>query len=409
MSKHTTLWTIALVVTLVAAVYQRVDGAELPRARDRDARRPDLRPSGRAHARDDLGPGDCPFAFPTRSSRAKSAGAAFRAPRRTTSCPSTGTATCSRRRSPSSPRPASSSSRSSCGAASSSSSSRRARPSPASRIPSRSGCSSRTSSRCSRRCCCRHGPASPPSRAGAWGSMRGMTLVFLVAGGFVLGPIVQHQAFGAYWTGIPFGFDLTDNKVLIALVAWGVAAGDGDAARRTPGRRRRGDCDDAGLQRTVWGSRSSWTSCPAERDEPCWLAARARRLRSLPARPGRAGAAREERRGARPRKRPSRVWGGAPRKLEAEFLRPTPEGRAADAEQFGCLLGWKVLQGILQRGALRRARRSFRLHVVPPELSKSPSVHAGDASSTCRWRELPTCGMARPARVALLGGPRRLE
>lgn len=47
-----------------------------------------------------------------------------------------------------------------------------------------------------------------------------MTVFFLTLGGMILGPIVQHHAFGEYWTGIPFGYDLTDNKTLIALVAW---------------------------------------------------------------------------------------------------------------------------------------------------------------------------------------------
>jgi len=51
-----------------------------------------------------------------------------------------------------------------------------------------------------------------------------LTLAFLIPGGFVLGPIMQAQAFGDYWTGIPFGWDLTDNKTLIALVAWLLAA-----------------------------------------------------------------------------------------------------------------------------------------------------------------------------------------
>jgi hypothetical protein len=51
-----------------------------------------------------------------------------------------------------------------------------------------------------------------------------LTVVLLVAGGFVLGPIVQKFAFGAYWTGIPWGWDLTDNKTLFAGVAWSVAA-----------------------------------------------------------------------------------------------------------------------------------------------------------------------------------------
>ncbi|GAB4297937.1 MAG: hypothetical protein Kow0098_22630 [Ignavibacteriaceae bacterium] len=49
------------------------------------------------------------------------------------------------------------------------------------------------------------------------------TLVFLLLGGFIFGPIVQKYAFDAYWTGIPFGTDLTDNKTLIALTGWLVA------------------------------------------------------------------------------------------------------------------------------------------------------------------------------------------
>jgi len=51
----------------------------------------------------------------------------------------------------------------------------------------------------------------------------GMTLVFLLLGGFVFGPIVQKFAFGQFWTGWPLGEDLTDNKVLFALVAFVVA------------------------------------------------------------------------------------------------------------------------------------------------------------------------------------------
>ncbi len=42
----------------------------------------------------------------------------------------------------------------------------------------------------------------------------------LVVGGLVLGPMVQKAAFGAYWTGWPLGSDLTDNKTLIAFLAW---------------------------------------------------------------------------------------------------------------------------------------------------------------------------------------------
>lgn len=51
-----------------------------------------------------------------------------------------------------------------------------------------------------------------------------VTTGLLLFGGFVLGPLVQKFAFDAYWTGIPFGYDLTDNKTLIAGVAWILAA-----------------------------------------------------------------------------------------------------------------------------------------------------------------------------------------
>lgn len=47
-----------------------------------------------------------------------------------------------------------------------------------------------------------------------------ITLALLVVGGFVFGPLMQHQAFGDAWTGIPLGWDLTDNKTLIAFLGW---------------------------------------------------------------------------------------------------------------------------------------------------------------------------------------------
>ena len=42
----------------------------------------------------------------------------------------------------------------------------------------------------------------------------------LLLGGMLLGPVVQKYAFGELWTGIPFGWDLTDNKTLIAFAFW---------------------------------------------------------------------------------------------------------------------------------------------------------------------------------------------
>lgn len=50
-----------------------------------------------------------------------------------------------------------------------------------------------------------------------------ITWVLLFTGGMILGPIVQYNAFGDYWTGIPFGWDLTDNKTLIAVIFWTIA------------------------------------------------------------------------------------------------------------------------------------------------------------------------------------------
>jgi hypothetical protein len=48
-------------------------------------------------------------------------------------------------------------------------------------------------------------------------------LGLFVVGGLILGPVVQKYAFGAYWTGWPFGTDLTDNKTAVAVLAWLVA------------------------------------------------------------------------------------------------------------------------------------------------------------------------------------------
>ncbi len=49
------------------------------------------------------------------------------------------------------------------------------------------------------------------------------TVLSLLVGGMTLGPIVQKYAFGEFWTGFPFGYDLTDNKSAIAMLVWLVA------------------------------------------------------------------------------------------------------------------------------------------------------------------------------------------
>lgn len=50
------------------------------------------------------------------------------------------------------------------------------------------------------------------------------TLISFILGGFVFGPMVQKYAFGVLWSGIPFGHDWTDNKVVMELLFWIYAA-----------------------------------------------------------------------------------------------------------------------------------------------------------------------------------------
>lgn len=75
------------------------------------------------------------------------------------------------------------------------------------------------------------------------GKVRGLALWttgLLFVGGLVFGPIVQKYAFGAYWTGVPYGTDLTDNKTLIIFVVWFIALmamWKREALERHPARR----------------------------------------------------------------------------------------------------------------------------------------------------------------------------
>lgn len=50
-----------------------------------------------------------------------------------------------------------------------------------------------------------------------------ITVATLFVGGFILGPLVQHAAFGPWWAGFPYGTDLTDNKTLISFLFFVVA------------------------------------------------------------------------------------------------------------------------------------------------------------------------------------------
>lgn len=50
-----------------------------------------------------------------------------------------------------------------------------------------------------------------------------ITVVALFVGGMILGPIVQKYAFGELWAGVPFAWDLTDNKTLVTFIFWIIA------------------------------------------------------------------------------------------------------------------------------------------------------------------------------------------
>lgn len=58
---------------------------------------------------------------------------------------------------------------------------------------------------------------------GRYNRLLAWTLFFTLIGGLLLGPLVQKYAFGNYWSGFPFGKDLTDNKTLLTALFWGAA------------------------------------------------------------------------------------------------------------------------------------------------------------------------------------------
>ncbi len=88
-----------------------------------------------------------------------------------------------------------------------------------------------------------------------------ITLGLILLGGFLLGPLVQKAAFGDYWTGIPWGWDLTDNKTLFAALFWATAV-----FLQRKGSQARGAVLAAALAtlvvfaipHSVWGSEIRW-------------------------------------------------------------------------------------------------------------------------------------------------------
>ncbi len=51
----------------------------------------------------------------------------------------------------------------------------------------------------------------------------GFTMVTLVLGGIILGPLVQKYAFGEFWTGWPIGHSLTENTTYFIFIFWLIA------------------------------------------------------------------------------------------------------------------------------------------------------------------------------------------
>ncbi len=88
-------------------------------------------------------------------------------------------------------------------------------------------------------------------------------LALLVVGGLLLGPWVQEQAFGEWWTGVPYGYDLTDNKTLIAVVFWAFAAWrvrDGRPARVAVALAAVATLVIFLIPHSVWGTEIDWNA-----------------------------------------------------------------------------------------------------------------------------------------------------
>jgi len=50
-----------------------------------------------------------------------------------------------------------------------------------------------------------------------------LTVLSMFIGGLVMGPFMQKYAFGDWWTGWPWGSDLTDTKTMAAVIVWLIA------------------------------------------------------------------------------------------------------------------------------------------------------------------------------------------
>ena len=70
---------------------------------------------------------------------------------------------------------------------------------------------------------------SDPRRLAVW------TTILFIAGGLILGPLMQKFTFDSWWTGFPVGKDLTDSKTLLAILVWVIALIAGRGGRKNRG------------------------------------------------------------------------------------------------------------------------------------------------------------------------------
>jgi hypothetical protein len=102
-------------------------------------------------------------------------------------------------------------------------------------------------------------------RDGEMGRPARTALAFFLVGGFGLGPLVQHHAFGQWWAGVPYGWDLTDNKMLVLAGAWLAVVWACRGGRRARAVTLAATIVTLGIfaiPHSAWGSQLDWNKVP---------------------------------------------------------------------------------------------------------------------------------------------------